>query len=85
MTNLIQVTTMKCDNDECDYITSDVDNSTVHKYLHKPCPKCGESLLTEDDLSKLHTILDLGDRIEQEVGRIAKDVLEGIENGFQTK
>lgn len=37
-----------CDNENCDYeIQITIDN--LKNYLNKPCPKCGENLLTKQD------------------------------------
>lgn len=38
-------TSLKCDN--CDY-SENVEKITEN-YINKPCPKCGENLLTQDD------------------------------------
>lgn len=40
---------IKCDNPDCDFIDRDVDFLDYEKWLNKPCPKCGENLLTEQD------------------------------------
>lgn len=41
-----------CDNENCDYKipneTKDA-NASIKKYTNKPCPECGETLLTEKD------------------------------------
>ena len=44
-----------CDNSKCDYkILSETGNPNedISMYLNKPCPKCGENLLTERDYKK---------------------------------
>jgi ssDNA-binding Zn-finger/Zn-ribbon topoisomerase 1 len=39
-----------CDNPQCDYkIPYSEEDKDIAKYLNKPCPKCGENLLTESD------------------------------------
>lgn len=41
-----------CDNTACDYkILNETGNPfiDVKEYINKPCPKCGDNLLTEDD------------------------------------
>lgn len=40
---------IKCDNHECDFIDVDVTYKDYSQYLNKPCPKCGENLLTDHD------------------------------------
>ncbi|MBL4886788.1 MAG: hypothetical protein JKY95_19965 [Planctomycetaceae bacterium] len=49
----VKVTYMQCDAKDCDYITHDVNNDTVFDYRNKPCPKCGENLLTDADWEAL--------------------------------
>ncbi len=49
-----------CDNKNCDYKvpnkTKDP-NASIKKYLNKPCPKCGENLLTEKDYKDSETLM----------------------------
>jgi hypothetical protein len=40
---------VKCDNKSCDYIDKTATVERYSEYLNKPCPKCGENLLTEED------------------------------------
>jgi len=43
---------IQCDNTMCDYhIINETKNpnENIEQYLNKPCPKCGENLLTEED------------------------------------
>jgi len=47
---------IKCDNPECDYKDDNVGGSTIKEikeWLNKPCPKCGQSLLTQEDLNAI--------------------------------
>lgn len=48
---------LKCDNPNCNYVDMDIDASEYPKYLNTPCPKCGENLLTEDDLKAVEEIM----------------------------
>lgn len=45
-----------CDNPNCDYVvknkTKEFDNKYIQQYINKPCPECGENLLTYDDYKK---------------------------------
>ena len=46
----LKVKGIKCDNPNCDYFNPDVESKTYKQdWLNKPCPKCGENLLTEKD------------------------------------
>ncbi len=43
---------IECDNQNCDYVIvnqSSNPNKSIKQYINKPCPKCGENLLTEKD------------------------------------
>ena len=45
----IDIRGIKCDNSSCDYTDMSVDVSEYPKWIDKPCPKCGENLLTQED------------------------------------
>ena len=55
MKQLIDITqdnAIVCDNKNCDYTIPNVlktPNYTIDKYINKPCPDCGDNLLTEED------------------------------------
>lgn len=52
---------LKCDNKECDYTDMNVPFEDYEACVGKPCPKCGESLLTKEDFmscSIIHTMID---------------------------
>lgn len=38
-----------CDNPNCDFKDADASFETFGEYLNKPCPKCGDNLLTQQD------------------------------------
>jgi hypothetical protein len=40
---------IKCDNTNCDWNDESIPTSQFIDWLNKPCPKCGENLLTEED------------------------------------
>ena len=64
---------IECDNPECDWIDYTVTTEQLPSYLGIPCPKCGENLLTEEDL-KLATDFELA------VEKINKMTPEELEN-----
>ena len=39
-----------CDNQKCDYENKEILSENYKDWLNKPCPKCGENLLTDEDL-----------------------------------
>lgn len=51
-----------CDNKQCGYkiksVTGDP-NEDISEYLNKPCPNCGENLLTEKDYLQSLKVLKL--------------------------
>lgn len=48
---------IKCDNPKCTYKDESVCVDEYPQYLNKPCPICGENLLTEADYKSFMTIL----------------------------
>ena len=46
-----------CDNANCDYKDETVTFEEIDKFLNKPCPKCGENLLTEQDLHNFKIVI----------------------------
>lgn len=50
---------IKCDNKNCDYRDMSVKYEEYDKWLNKPCPKCGENLLTSNDLKGLKRIVKI--------------------------
>lgn len=49
---------IKCDNPSCDYKDPSVSFEDLEGYLGKPCPKCGENLLTEKDLQNAKDLMN---------------------------
>jgi hypothetical protein len=45
----VRIGGIRCDNTNCDYLNEAVPLSEYPKWINKPCPKCGENLLTEKD------------------------------------
>lgn len=50
---------IKCDNPKCDYSDESVKMEDYDQWLNKPCPKCGENLLNEEDYFMVKTLLAL--------------------------
>lgn len=48
---------IKCDNSTCDYVIP-VPVQDYSQYVNKPCPKCGENLLTEEDFNAHSKVLE---------------------------
>ena len=43
------VSGIKCDNINCDYADPSVTYAEYPQWVNRPCPKCGENLLTQED------------------------------------
>lgn len=63
---------IKCDNGDCDYNDPTVSFDDYQDYINKPCPKCGENLLTESDYKHTVNILEFAKHFNQMVNMIAK-------------
>jgi uncharacterized paraquat-inducible protein A len=58
-----------CDNPKCDYEDMTVSHKDLDQWLNKPCPKCGENLLTEEDFkdhAKLMATVNLLNSMSEE-------------------
>jgi len=53
---LTSISGLKCDNPECDYKDETIDSVDYEQHINKPCPDCGENLLTQDDYDKVQQI-----------------------------
>lgn len=49
--NSLTISGIQCDNNTCDYTNSEVSFQDYELWLNKPCPCCGENLLTEADFN----------------------------------
>lgn len=49
---------IKCDNTSCDFADDTVKFEEYEDWLDKPCPKCGENLLTEEDLAAVIALME---------------------------
>ena len=61
----VNITGLKCDN--CDYRDDEVQFSEYKESIGKPCPRCGESLLTEEDYQqcvRYYKVVDAINKIE---------------------
>ncbi len=57
-----QKSLVQCDNPTCDYTVPNPTgnpNENIDQHLNVPCPKCGENLLTEEDLKKYKKALSI--------------------------
>lgn len=47
---------IKCDNPKCDWIDDTVPFDNLKDWLNKPCPKCGENVLTDEDFKNAEIV-----------------------------
>ena len=60
-----------CDNKTCDYKVENPTKDPRHssaQYVNKPCPKCGENLLTQQDLDAFLRLLRVVDFVNKWFG-----------------
>jgi len=62
----INIGGIKCDNPNCDFMDMSVKVEDYDKWLNKPCPKCGENLLTDDDYRNVQFLLAM-EKIANEI------------------
>ena len=63
-----------CDNPACDYVDTEADFDKLEDYLNKPCPKCGENLLTEEDLKNHQLVIATA----QFINSLTEDELDNL-------
>jgi len=87
----VKETGIQCDNPDCDWKDPSVtlsSGSDLEKYLNMPCPKCGQNVLTEEDLKNHMTVLSAVKMINsltqeelEELGEITGVAFGSEENG----
>jgi len=56
---LVKISGLKCDNPNCDYNDPSIKVEDYEKWIDAPCPKCGQSLLTQADYDTVQKILKI--------------------------
>jgi hypothetical protein len=56
---------IKCDNPKCNYADETVKIEDYKKWLNKPCPCCGSSLLTKADYNNVRLLVWLANTINK--------------------
>jgi predicted RNA-binding Zn-ribbon protein involved in translation (DUF1610 family) len=59
---MLKVKGLQCDAPDCDYTDNTIDPDNYESYLNQPCPKCGEPLLTQQDLDTLYRLLEMEEK-----------------------
>jgi hypothetical protein len=75
---LYRITGIKCDNPKCDFVDKSVTSDDYELWLNKPCPKCGENLLTEDDFMLAKAFQLTAEKLQN----ISEDELRRMNNEF---
>ena len=73
-TNVYEI---KCANADCSYIVKDIKGEQYCQWINKPCPTCGNILLTEDDYNDakyLTQIVKLANSVLNEKDDISMNV-----------
>lgn len=69
----LNVMGIKCDNKSCNYINKNVLVEDYIKWLNKPCPKCGENLLTQEDYDNVRGMIKFIEMMNNFMPKIGKD------------
>ena len=93
----VGTTNLKCDNEECDYVSHKFPNDHIVDLVGAECPLCKSNLLTQADLDKfilMGNVIDFVNNISEEdyeeVLKIKSDksdeeILKYLENEFGMK
>lgn len=75
-----EITGIKCDNPDCSYEDENARYEDYKKWLNKPCPLCGEILLTKKDYKAVRRLK----RIVAIINIFSKPLL-ALSNGQKVK
>lgn len=67
---------IKCDNPSCDYRDDSVSYEDYQDWLNKPCPCCGENLLTQEDLDNFKETMNQFKMMEEITSLYSEDELK---------
>ena len=65
---MLQLGGLKCDNPKCFYRDETIQISEYSEWVDKPCPSCGEILLTKEDMNTVKLLagsISLANKIEK--------------------
>jgi hypothetical protein len=65
---------LNCDNESCDYTNKAVDSKDYKDWIGRPCPECGDNLLTEED----HLAFLMLENAKDIINSMSIEDLEGI-------
>jgi len=61
---------LQCDAKGCDYKDTEISGDEYENMIEAPCPKCGASLLTQEDFNSIQNMLAMEEQIN-ELGIVA--------------
>lgn len=61
----LKISGIKCDNTECDFIDNTIKVDEYENWLNKPCPKCGQNLLTQADYDNVKLLFKLTNKFNK--------------------
>lgn len=70
----VKTTGLKCDNINCDWKDTNITFDQMSSWINKPCPKCGENVLTYEDHKRAMIVKESIDRVNS----LPEDVLDGM-------
>lgn len=74
---------LKCDNPQCDWKDATIGFDTYKECINKPCPKCGQNVLTEEDYMNAEIVRLSADFINslsiEELSQLSKSGVIDIE------
>lgn len=79
---------LKCDNSKCDWRDDTISTETYSQWINKPCPKCGDNLLTLEDFQRSETLLAAAhlmnslpkELLEQMSSKTPEEAIEALKN-----
>jgi hypothetical protein len=56
---------LQCDSPSCDWTDPTIQVEDYKSWLNAPCPKCGENVLTQEDLNSVLNVIQMVDLINK--------------------
>ena len=77
---------LQCDNTECDWTSGAIKEEDMVNWIDKPCPKCGQNVLTQNDFNlhdKLMKSIDFINTLsEEQIDNLNKIYGKDLSNGI---
>lgn len=70
---------LKCDNQSCGWIDPSIKVEDYKDWVNKPCPECGENLLTEEDFDSTNRLMDAINMINSMSPDQLKDITKNMD------